>query len=193
MQQPIPQQQPQALLSTPQAPAGRLHPAPHPSFPKVGSRQGRRAATGSGARRGTGSALPAASHLLNLSLAAKDAHVCIKLLSSQSNSGTSDSNYRYITGADKSGARQPGTCQRSAADAPRGAQRGRVLSHPLPALFWGSLCTAQPPGTSPYTGVHSTATSPLPLQAQFGKGAPSPAGFHSPSPCSGGRSCICRV
>lgn len=58
---------------------------------------------------GEKSTLPAASHLLNFSLAAKDTHVCIKLLSSQSNSGTSDSNYRYITGADKSGARQPGT------------------------------------------------------------------------------------
>lgn len=90
---------------------------------------------GSRARGGTGgggSALPAASHLLNLSLADKDTHVCIKRLSSQSNSGTSDSNYRYITGADKSGARQPSTCQRSAADTPPGARRGRVFSHPLP-------------------------------------------------------------
>jgi len=44
-------------------------------------------------------------------LAAKDTHVCIKLLGSRSNSGTSDSNYRCITGTDKSAARQHGTCQ----------------------------------------------------------------------------------
>lgn len=116
-------------------------------FPAGKGERPRAAVPGEGC--GGKSILPAASRLLNFSLAAKDTHVCIKLLSSQSNSGTSDSNYRYITGADKSGARQPGTCRRRAADTPRGAQRGCVLSHPLPALFWGSLCAARSPGTPP--------------------------------------------
>ena len=158
----------------------------HPSQKLVPGRGGERPWAAVPREGWGGSALPAASRLLNLSLAAKDTHVCIKLLSSQSNSGTSDSNYRYITGTDKSGARQHGT-----ADAPWGAQTGCILSHPLPALFWGSLCAARPPGTPCYTGAHPAATSPIPLWVLFGNGAP--VGFYSPRPCSGGCSCICWV
>lgn len=46
---------------------------------KTSSQQERTATTGSHAQGGTGGSVPpAASHLLNLSLAAKDAHVCIR-------------------------------------------------------------------------------------------------------------------
>lgn len=58
-----------------------------------------------------GWALPAALRFSICPLAAKDTHICIKLLGSWSNSGTSDSNYRCITGTDKSAARQHGTHQ----------------------------------------------------------------------------------
>lgn len=99
-----------------------------------------------------------------------------ELLSSQANSGTSVSNYRYRSGADKSGARQPGTCQRGAADALWAAQRGHVLSQ----LYSGDRCVAQPPGTLHYPMAHPTAASAIPLRELFGKAAPSAAALHSP-------------
>lgn len=118
--------------------------------------------------RGPGSGPPAAAapRLLKRSLATKDTHVCIKLLGSQSNSGTSDSNYRCITGADKSAARQPGTCQCSAADAAWGAEQGEGLRllPPVPALLQGQLWAALgtptpsgPPNPPSPRGQHPTA------------------------------------
>lgn len=73
----------------------------------------------------------AISLLLNLLLAAKDTRVCIKPLSSQSNSGTSDSNYRYINSDDRFEAHQPCTCQRRTADTSEdgmGEGKGSFLS-----------------------------------------------------------------
>lgn len=121
-----------------------------------------------------GSALPTAPHLLKRSLAAKDTHVCIKLLGSQSNSGTSDSNYRCITGADKSAARQPGTCQCSAADAVRGAERGEGLRllPPIPGAAPG--CPGHPqPHHGPPVPHHPGVSTPQPCS----EAAPAPAGL----------------
>lgn len=121
-----------------------------------------------------GSALPTAPHLLKRSLAAKDTHVCIKLLGSQSNSGTSDSNYRCITGADKSAARQPGTCQCSAADAVRGAERGEGLkAAPTHPRGGSGLPWAPPPHHGPPVPNHPGISTPRPCS----EAAPAPAGL----------------
>lgn len=121
-----------------------------------------------------GSALPTAPHLLKRSLAAKDTHVCIKLLGSQSNSGTSDSNYRCITGADKSAARQPGTCQCSTADAVRGAERGEGLrAAPTHPRGGSGLPWAPPPHHGPPVPNHPGVSTPRPCS----EAAPAPAGL----------------